>query len=170
MFTNFLSAALLIALASAQNPPAPKNQEVPVNTIDPGQVKLPPKEKLTPVEARLDAPLRNLMRAAKSGGQKATDEVASNQAIPLNQGKVSIKIAARTEKDLAALKRRLTRLGGTVTTTFQANLYGAVPVQNLEALAKDAKIVHMSADLPMAQPLVPVTPAVQNPSAVPSKK
>jgi len=109
---------------------------------------LPPKEKLTPLEAKLDPQLRALTRAAKSTDPALLSKTAHDQAIALQEDRVAVKIVARLDRDLAGLKRKVIKLGGEITSTFQNSLFATLPVRQIEAMAKEAKVLRLSTDLP----------------------
>lgn len=127
-----------------QTNPEPAKMDAPSVVVPP----LPPKEKLTPLEAKLDSPLRALTRAAKSKDATLLAKTAHDQAIALSGDQVAVKIVASAERDLVLLKRRLAKLGGKLTTTFQNTLFATVPVRQIETLAKEPKVLKVMSDLP----------------------
>ena len=158
---------LLVMVASAdQQPSDPGKPEAAADTKQPESTppvvipNLPPKEKLTPLEEKLDAPLRGLMRAAKSGGSSAAKKAAVEQAIPLDKDRVAVRLVAKSRRDLGALKRRLLRLGGTYTTTFHESLYGKLPLHKIETMASEPAVVKLTADLPISHPLHQADPNI----------
>lgn len=141
--------------AQPQRTGAPRSQEAAPTVVVP---TLPEKEKLTPLERKLDPALRGVMRAVRKGGAAAARKAAVEQSISLDNDLVAVRIVAKSARNVPRLERRLAKLGGSHTSTFHENVYGKLPIRNIARLASEESVVRLSTDLPLEEQLQKTAP------------
>lgn len=95
---------------------------------------------------KLDTELVELIKAYETSGHQGVQAYSTQHYLALQGSHVPVKIIAVSEQEVDALKQHITRLGGTVDTTFENNLYATLPVPALKPFAMQPTIWRM--DLP----------------------
>jgi hypothetical protein len=116
------------AVVSPQPVPATAAPALPGGSLPP--LAPPPKdpqlEPRTDAEKKLDGTLLGLVHARADGGQQGLLDYAKGKGLTLTGDRVRVEIVATSNP--AALKKRLTALGGTLITELDKHLFAWLPV------------------------------------------
>ena len=105
---------------------------------------LPPAaDVLTPVEAKLDGALLEMVRGQRDG----QDAGASSDG-----GRVAVEIVCESPDHVAAVQEQVVAAGGAVTASFEDHLWAEVPLAAVEGLAATPAVWMMALNRAVARP------------------
>ena len=106
---------------------------------------LPPvADVVTPVEAKLDGALLEMVRGQRDG----QDAGASSDG-----GRVAVEIVCESPDHVAAVQEQVVAAGGAVTASFEDHLWAGVPLAAVEGLAATPAVWTMALNRAVARPV-----------------
>lgn len=103
----------------------------------------PAPDAVTPVEAKLDGALLELVRGQRDG----RDAGASSDG-----GRVAVEIVCESPDHVAAVREQVVAAGGAVTASFEDHLWAEVPLAAVEGLAATPAVWTMALNRAVARP------------------
>ena len=98
---------------------------------------------VTPVEAKLDGALLELVRGQRDG----QDAGASSAG-----GRVAVEIVCESPDHVTAVREQVVAAGGAVTASFEDHLWAEVPLMAVEELAATPAVWTMALNRAVARP------------------
>ena len=109
-------------------------------------VSAPAADAVTPVEAKLDGALLEMVRGQRDG----RDARASSDG-----GRVVVEIVCESPDHVAAVREQVVAAGGAVTASFEDHLWAEVPLAAVEGLAATPAVWTMALNRAVARPVAP---------------
>lgn len=107
-------------------------------------VTAPAPEAVSPVEAKLDGALLEMVRGRQGGPDAPALSVG---------GRVAVEIVCESPDDVAAVREQVVAAGGAVTASFEDHLWADVPLAAVEGLAATPAVWTMALNRAVAEPL-----------------